>query len=103
MAANCGNGEDFDEWPWSSIPNTAVSHMSPPMSLQYVVQTVEVESGKMKAALSQAEEQTLYLQEQLDRHNRTLHEMKKQLQHEQQEAAKLRAQVSIMCLALTPS
>ncbi|XP_040185186.1 kinesin-like protein KIFC3 isoform X4 [Rana temporaria] len=63
--------------------------------IKYVVQTVEVESGKMKAALSQAEEQTLYLQEQLDRHNRTLHEMKKQLQHEQQEAAKLRAQVAL--------
>ncbi|CAI9616554.1 unnamed protein product [Staurois parvus] len=72
----------------------------PPVSLQYVVQTVEVESGEMKAALSQAEEQTLYLQEQLDRHNRTLHEMKKQLQHEQQEAAKLRAQVALYAAEL---
>ncbi|XP_068117250.1 kinesin-like protein KIFC3 isoform X2 [Hyperolius riggenbachi] len=68
--------------------------------IQYVVQTVEVESEEMKAALGQAEEQTLYLQEQLDRNNRTLHEMKKQLQHEQQEAAKLRAQVAMYAAEL---
>ncbi|XP_072278868.1 kinesin-like protein KIFC3 isoform X2 [Pyxicephalus adspersus] len=68
--------------------------------IKYVVQTVEVESGELKAALSQAEEQTLYLQEQLDRHNRTLHEMKKQLQHEQQEATKLRAQVALYAAEL---
>ncbi|KAM9292223.1 kinesin-like protein KIFC3 [Gastrophryne carolinensis] len=65
---------------------------------QYVVPAVE--SGEMQDALSHAEEQRSYLQEQLDRHSRTLQEMRKRLQHEQQEAAKLRAQVALYAAEL---
>ncbi|XP_040265915.1 kinesin-like protein KIFC3 [Bufo bufo] len=63
--------------------------------IKYVVKTVEVESGKMKAAVSQAEARSLHLQEQLDRQNQVIQDMKRQLQREQQEAAKLRAQVAL--------
>ncbi|KAM3919790.1 kinesin-like protein KIFC3 isoform 2-T2 [Leptodactylus fuscus] len=63
--------------------------------IKYVVKTVEVESGKMKAALSQAEARSLHLQEQLDRQNQAVQDMKRQLQNEQQEVAKLRAQVAL--------
>ncbi|XP_069822527.1 kinesin-like protein KIFC3 isoform X2 [Dendropsophus ebraccatus] len=63
--------------------------------IKYVVKTVEVESGKMKAALSQAEVRCLHLQEQLDSQNQALGDMKKQLQREQQETAKLRAQLAL--------
>ncbi|XP_056381327.1 kinesin-like protein KIFC3 isoform X2 [Hyla sarda] len=68
--------------------------------IKYVVKTVEVESGKMKAALSKAEAKCLHLQEQLDRQNQTLQDMKKQLQREQQETAKLRAQLALYAAEL---
>ncbi|XP_075694342.1 kinesin-like protein KIFC3 isoform X1 [Rhinoderma darwinii] len=63
--------------------------------IKYVVKTIEVESVKIKAALSQAEARSLHLHEQLDRQNQAVQETKRQLQHEQQEAAKLRTQVAL--------
>lgn len=68
--------------------------------IKYVVKTVEVESSKMKAALSQAEARSLHLQEQVDRQNQTLQDMKRQLHREQQEAAKLRTQVALYAAEL---
>ncbi|KAM4722405.1 kinesin-like protein KIFC3 isoform 2-T2 [Rhinophrynus dorsalis] len=71
--------------------------------IKYVVQTVEVESGKMKVALSQAQNHCVYLQEQVDKQNKVMQEMKQQLQWEQQEAAKLRAQVDMYASELDKS
>uniref|UniRef100_A0A8C5QQY6 Kinesin-like protein n=1 Tax=Leptobrachium leishanense TaxID=445787 RepID=A0A8C5QQY6_9ANUR len=71
--------------------------------IKYIMQKVEVESGKMKAALSQAQSRSAYLQEQVDMQRRMLHEMQQKLQQEQQEAAKLRAQVELYAAELDQS
>ncbi|XP_066439345.1 kinesin-like protein KIFC3 isoform X2 [Eleutherodactylus coqui] len=68
--------------------------------IKYVVKTVEVESSKVKAALSQAEARSLHLQEQLERQNQLVQDMRRQLQHEQQEVAKLRPQVALYAAEL---
>ncbi|XP_071973026.1 kinesin-like protein KIFC3 isoform X2 [Engystomops pustulosus] len=66
----------------------------------YVVKTVEVESEKMKAAVNQAEARNNHLQEQMDRQNQVVQDMKWQLQREQQEVNKLRAQVALYAAEL---
>ncbi|CAJ0966738.1 unnamed protein product [Ranitomeya imitator] len=68
--------------------------------VQYVLKTIEVESGAMKAALGQAEDRSLHLQKQLDRQNQVVQDVKKQLQHEQQETSKLHAQVALYATEL---
>ncbi|KAM5125419.1 kinesin-like protein KIFC3 [Mantella aurantiaca] len=68
--------------------------------IKYAVQALEAESEKMKAELSQAEERTSFLQEDLNRQNRTLREMRKQLHHQQQEAGQLRAQAALYAAEL---
>ncbi|CAN2389307.1 Belongs to the TRAFAC class myosin-kinesin ATPase superfamily. Kinesin family [Pristimantis euphronides] len=68
--------------------------------IKYVVKTVEIESSKMKAALNQAEARSLHLQEQLERQNQVVQDLRRQLQHEQIEAAKLHAQVALYAAEL---
>ncbi|XP_073421195.1 kinesin-like protein KIFC3 isoform X3 [Dendrobates tinctorius] len=74
-------------------------HHHPPQ-IKYVLKTIEVESGAMKAALGKAEDRSLHLQEQLDRQNQVVQDLKKQLQREQQEASKLHAQVALYATEL---
>ncbi|KAM4614333.1 kinesin-like protein KIFC3 isoform 2-T2 [Discoglossus pictus] len=71
--------------------------------IKYVVQTVEVESGKMKAALSQAQSHSMSLQKQVDLQRQVLQEMQQQLQRQQKEAEELRAQVELYELELDQS
>ncbi|XP_063294630.1 kinesin-like protein KIFC3 isoform X3 [Pelobates fuscus] len=71
--------------------------------IKYIMQKVDVESGKMKMALSQAQSRSLYLQEQVDMQRRMLDDMQQKLQQEQQESAKLRAQVDLYALELDQS
>ncbi|KAM8946025.1 kinesin-like protein KIFC3 [Pelodytes ibericus] len=63
--------------------------------IKYIIQKVEVESGKMKTALNQAQSRSRYLQEQVDMQSRMLQEMQQKLRQEQLEAADLRAQVDL--------
>ncbi|XP_053558636.1 kinesin-like protein KIFC3 [Bombina bombina] len=63
--------------------------------IKYVVKTVEVESEKMKSALSQAQNHSRYLQEQIDIQRQALQEIQEQLQREQKDAAHLRQQVEL--------
>ncbi|XP_073515950.1 kinesin-like protein KIFC3 isoform X1 [Phyllobates terribilis] len=74
--------------------------LSQPPQIKYVLKTIEVESGAMKDALSQAEDRSLHLQEQLDGQNQVVQDIKKQLQREQQEASKLHAQVALYAAEL---
>ncbi|XP_063801886.1 kinesin-like protein KIFC3 isoform X2 [Pseudophryne corroboree] len=83
--------------------NRRLRELSQQPQIKYVVQTVQVESGKMKAALSQAENCNQHLQEQLDRRNRELQDRNRQLLQEQEQVAKLQAQLALYAAELDRS
>ncbi|KAM4012323.1 kinesin-like protein KIFC3 isoform 1-T1 [Anomaloglossus baeobatrachus] len=68
--------------------------------IKYVVRTVEVECGRMRAALGEAEDRSLHLQEQLETQNQVVEDLKRQLQREEEEASKLHAQVALYAAEL---
>lgn len=65
----------------------------PPLTLQYVIKTVEVESPKTKQALSESQARNQHLQEQVAMQRQVLKEMEQQLQSSHQLTVQLRAQV----------
>ncbi|XP_053304393.1 kinesin-like protein KIFC3 isoform X2 [Spea bombifrons] len=68
--------------------------------IKSITQKVEVECGKMKAALSQAQSRSMYLQEQVDMQKGMLQEMQLKLQQEHREKEKFRAQVEVYAMEL---
>lgn len=64
-----------------------------PLTLQYVIKTVEVESPKTKQALSESQARNQHLQEQVAMQRQVLKEMEQQLQSSHQLTVQLRAQV----------
>ncbi|XP_077157973.1 kinesin-like protein KIFC3 isoform X2 [Paroedura picta] len=75
---------------------TIASLKAQPQQIKYVIRTVQVESSKTMQALSEAQSQNQYLQEQVGMQRQVLKEMEQQLQLSQKATAKLRAQV-MMC------
>ncbi|KAL8195855.1 UNVERIFIED_CONTAM: hypothetical protein K2H54_000973 [Gekko kuhli] len=72
---------------------TIASLKAQPQQIKYVIRTVQVESCKTKQALSEAQSQNQYLQEQIGMQRQVLKEMEQQLQLSQKSTAQLRAQV----------
>ncbi|XP_015267803.1 PREDICTED: kinesin-like protein KIFC3 [Gekko japonicus] len=72
---------------------TIASLKAQPQQIKYVIRTVPVESCKTQQALSEAQSQNQYLQEQIGMQRQVLKEMEQQLQLSQKSAGQLRAQV----------
>ncbi|XP_048365172.1 kinesin-like protein KIFC3 [Sphaerodactylus townsendi] len=64
-----------------------------PQQIKYIIKTLPVESCKTKQALSEAQSQNQYLQEQVGMQRQVLKEMEQQLQNSQKSTTQLRAQV----------